>query len=208
MASRRKWRRYGRRALRRLIVGALILGAFIGLGLTFAADSPAMALFIVPASAVGMVLALPFVLLALAIGIMGMALPLVIVGAIVGGPFLLLYRLMGYGSRRADEDEIDFVRLPARWSRDEGSLAPDTVLRRRYVAGELTYQQFQAGMVGLLKERFARGQLAVTEYEAELEKLLKPARELDAARDPALAMATSATPASPASSARSAARTR
>lgn len=192
MATRRKWRRHGRRALRRLVMGALLVGALMGLGHAFYHGSPAMALFLVPATAVGMVVATPFVLLALAIALVAMALPLVIVGGILGGPFLLLYRMLGYGSRRGDDDESDFVRLPGRWSREETPVAPDALLRRRYVAGELTYDQFRTGMVELLKERFAQGQLGMTEYEAELEKLLKPARDLDAAHDPALAAAPAA----------------
>ena len=46
-------------------------------------------------------------------------------------------------------------------------------LRRRYVAGQLTDEQFRVGMLANLKERFAAGSLDVSEYEAEVARLLR-----------------------------------
>jgi hypothetical protein len=56
--------------------------------------------------------------------------------------------------------------------------------RRRDVAGEVTFQQFQTGVVGLLKDRYVRGELLLAEYEAYLNRVLQPARRLDAAGVP------------------------
>lgn len=125
--------------------------------------------------------AVPLVILGLGIA----ALSLAFVAVLLGGPVYLLFRLFfaGRHQRQAEYDE------PRAQPRVQGpvSLAPDALLRRRYVAGELTYQQFQAGMTDVLKERFQRGELGVSEYEAELDKLLEPARRVDTRIDPAVA---------------------
>jgi hypothetical protein len=71
-------------------------------------------------------------------------------------------------------------------------LPPETVLRRRYVAGELGYAEFRDGMTGLLRERYARGELPLAAYEAALDELLRPARYLDVRGDPSLAAAPAA----------------
>ncbi len=68
-------------------------------------------------------------------------------------------------------------------------LSPEAALRRRSVAGDLTYLEFRDGMVALLRERCARGELALADYEAALDDLLRPARHLDVGRDPDLAAA-------------------
>jgi hypothetical protein len=136
-----------------------------------------MGLALLPVGLLAIAIVVPVLLLALVITLVAFALPVGILAAIFGGPAYLLYRLLGGGRRPA----------PAEPGGAGAGLSPETVLRRRYVAGELTYQQFQAGMMDLLKERFARGELAVSDYEAELEKLLRPARYLDVTRVPALA---------------------
>jgi hypothetical protein len=73
-------------------------------------------------------------------------------------------------------------------------LPAEVVLRRRYVAGELGYEEFREGMTGLLRERYARGELALAAYEAALDELLRPARHLDVRGDPGLAAAPARPP--------------
>ncbi|MBI3973646.1 MAG: hypothetical protein HY332_20415 [Chloroflexi bacterium] len=116
------------------------------------------------------------------VALVAVAFALLVLLLVLGGPLYLAYVLL----RSAVQAET------RPWQSDEAleppaSVAPDAVLRRRYVAGELTYQEFQGAMVGLLKERFKRGELAVMEYEAELEHLLRPARHLDVRGDPTIA---------------------
>jgi uncharacterized membrane protein len=67
------------------------------------------------------------------------------------------------------------------------SLPPETILRRQYVAGTLTYEQFQTSMLDLLKQRCARGELSLAEYEVQVEHLLRPVRQFDVHHDPTLA---------------------
>ena len=179
MADRSKQRRK-----HRLRVLALIL--FAGLVINLIQHPPAAwsglaPLLLAPLALlgilVGALVSLPLIALVLLSVLVALAIPAVILAVIFGGPAYLLYRLFGR-SRRSREAEPAAPAAP---------LAPEVRLRRRYVAGELTYDQFRTGMVDLLKERFARGELAVTEYEAELEKLLEPARHVDVGRDPAVA---------------------
>jgi uncharacterized membrane protein len=97
---------------------------------------------------------------------------------VFGGPLYLLYRVGGARSRPTGPYDLD----------DEDEALPaDALLRRRFIAGEMTYDQFQREAVALLKNRYARGAIKLTEYEVELEKLIAPARVLDVKRDPALA---------------------
>lgn len=177
MAKGRKGRRHWRRIAVIALYVALLLGALPGLLVALLSGQPAIALIAVPVTMVATVIASPFVILALLVGLLGMAVPLAILAAVVGGPLYLMYRLAVRGRRHGG------------WSEGElgDDLPADALLRRRYVAGELTYTQFQSGMVDVLKERVTRGELALLEYEAELEKLLQPARHFDIARDPQLA---------------------
>jgi hypothetical protein len=119
--------------------------------------------------------------------------PAAVAGAVVPGPVVeflafaaksivgvfVLYRIAGAGRLWS----LDH-RRPAR-----GAWSPDGLLRRRCVAGEPTYQEFQDGKFALLTARYARGDLTLAEYELELEKLLQPARYLDVTGDPAIAAA-------------------
>jgi hypothetical protein len=173
---------------------AVVIGLMMATGISLSEGEPAMLLF-TPLMALGVFIAIPFVLLAITVAFLGSALGLAVPVLLVGGPLYLLYRLLGgHGpnwSRRStaayDGNEVEeALRMAAA---QKAAARPETLLRRRYVAGELTYQEFQSGMVGILKERFARGEMALTEYEAEIERLLEPARRLDVARDPALAAA-------------------
>jgi hypothetical protein len=178
--SKRKYRRRVRRLVRLVVLACLVIG-FMSWGLGWTG----MPISFLVLGTLGALLVIPAVLLALVVTTAAVATPFAIVAAIFGAPFYLIHRLTrGAGSASRDADDDADAAYPARAVHSEEAL-----LRRRYVAGELTYQQFQTGMVGLLKERFARGDLRLTEYEAELEKLLQPARHLDAARDPALAAA-------------------
>jgi len=102
------------------------------------------------------------------------ALPFVL----VGGVGYLGYRQLR-GGRRAEPHASAASDLPA------AELSPAEVLRRRYIAGELTNEQFQSQMIDLLKGRFERGELDLHEYEYELGRFLEPERHLDpAAADP------------------------
>jgi hypothetical protein len=69
------------------------------------------------------------------------------------------------------------VVVPARMPRD-------VWLRRRYVAGDLTYPQFQREMIAHLRARYARGELGLHDYEAQIERLVAPTRRVDVERDP------------------------
>lgn len=126
----------------------------------------------------GVAIAIPFVILGLAVA----ALALALVAAILGAPAMLSFWLIRRQMRQRREN--------ARSAEPELELGPEALLRRRYVAGEIGYEQFQQEMMGRLKDRFARGELGVSDYEREIEKLLEPARRLDVKRDPSLAGAS------------------
>jgi uncharacterized membrane protein len=155
---RRPWRRH----LRTLLYAVLLLGALPGLVAAGLAGDPGL-LWLIPVGMVGAVLGAPIALAGLAL----MLLPLLVVLLVFGGPLFLAYRILD--DRRRGEGFPAEVRL-----------------RRRYVAGELGYVEFREEMLGHLKERFARGELRLPDYEAEVERLLRPGRQLDAGRDPTL----------------------
>jgi hypothetical protein len=164
MGSRsRRRRRLWRRFLRTALFVLLLLGALPGL-VAAGVSGEAQLLWLIPAGMAAAVLGAPFAL----IGLLVMALPLVTTGLIVGVPLVLVYKMMG-AQRRGD---------PA--------FTPEVRLRRRYVAGELSYAEFRDTMLERLKTRFADGELRLAEYEAEVERLLRPGRQLDAGRDPSL----------------------
>jgi uncharacterized membrane protein len=165
--SRKQRRRRWRRAARAVLFATLICGALPGV-LAALVSGHASFLWLVPAG----IAAAPIVLLALAMAVISMALPLIVVTLVFGGPLYLVYRLLD-APRRAREAEED-------------ALGPEGLLRRRYVAGDLTYAEFQDGMMTLLKERYARGEMALSQFEAEVERLLEPLRRLDVKRDPRL----------------------
>ncbi|MFL6117232.1 MAG: MMPL family transporter, partial [Catenulispora sp.] len=56
--------------------------------------------------------------------------------------------------------------------------------RRRTVVAEVTYEQLTAGMVALLQARYVRGELTLAEYEAGLSHALPPTHRLAGARGP------------------------
>jgi uncharacterized membrane protein len=152
----------------------------MGLAIALSTNNPFMALVLVPAGAIGTVVALPFLVLALVIALISVALPFGILTAILGGPFYVFHRLTRRAGDAEDVDQDDDEDAPVR-------LGPEGILRRRYVAGELTYTQFRDGMLDTLKRRFAVGDLNVTQYERELQLLIEPARVLDTRNDPAVA---------------------
>jgi uncharacterized membrane protein len=156
------WRRFLRTALFVL----LLLGALPGL-VAAGVSGEAQLLWLIPAGMAAAVLGAPFAL----IGLLVMALPLLTTGLIVGVPLVLVYKMMG-AQRRGDPADPAFT--------------PEARLRRRYVAGELSYAEFRDTMLERLKTRFAEGELRLAEYEAEVERLLRPGRQLDAGRDPSL----------------------
>jgi energy-converting hydrogenase Eha subunit C len=162
--QRRRWRRH----LRTLFFTVLLLGAMPGLVATGVTGQLTM-LWLIPVGMIGAVVGAPFALLAMAVALAGMALPL----AVVLGPLYLAYRVVD-GRRQAQELAM-------------ASIPPEVLLRRRYVAGELSYAEFQDEMLTHLKESYARGAIALAAYEAELDRLMRPGRQLDAAGDPSLA---------------------
>jgi uncharacterized membrane protein len=163
--------------VKRAFVAALLLGALFGALIPIAAGEPRLMFVLVPAMAVGSVVGLPFLVLAIVLSLLGALLPLAIVAAIFGGPFYLLHRLTrrADGAVHADDDDVE--------------LGPEALLRRRYVAGELAYDQFRDGMMDALKRRYAAGQISLGEYEREVDRLLAPARLLDVKGDPSVASA-------------------
>ena len=89
--------------------------------------------------------------------------------AAVHGPLVLLM------SRRAPR--------PAAGAQ-EATLQPapqEVLLRRRYLAGELTTTGYADAMMALLKQRYQRGDLALVDYEMAVDRLLAPRRSLEAA---------------------------
>jgi lysylphosphatidylglycerol synthetase-like protein (DUF2156 family) len=162
--QRRRWARH----LRTLFFTVLLLGALPGLVAAGVSGQMSM-LWLIPAGMIVAVLGAPVAALALALALAGMALPL----AVVLGPLYLAYRVVD-GNRRAQELAT-------------ASIPPEVLLRRRYVAGELSYAEFQDEMLAHLKESYARGAIALPAYEAELDRLMRPGRLLDAAEDPSLA---------------------
>ncbi|MBI3972894.1 MAG: hypothetical protein HY332_16580 [Chloroflexi bacterium] len=174
-------RRRRRRFARVVMFAVVLLLVVQGMSAAGAAGNPFWGLVFFPVTLLSAVVALPFVVLGMLLSLLALAIPLVVLTAIFGGPLYVLYRVLRSergtvaGSRRERRMEVD------------APLSPDARLRRRYVAGELTYQQFQAEMVTLLKERYTRGDLTLSAYEAELDDLLKRARRLDVNRDPDLA---------------------
>ncbi len=160
---------------------ALVVGALLGLAITFALGASTWGLVIVPLTMVATLVGLPFLVLGLALLVALVALPFAMLAVVFGGPLYMLYRVGSARSRSVREYDFD----------DEGdedeALPADALLRRRFIAGEITYDQFQREAVALLKDRYARGAIKLTEYEVELEKLIAPARVLDVKRDPALA---------------------
>ncbi|MDQ3699485.1 MAG: hypothetical protein M3442_01020 [Chloroflexota bacterium] len=169
--NKKQWRRW-RRHLRALLFAVLLLGALPGLAIS-AATGEAWALLFIPVGMMAAVVAAPFAIVGLGVGLLSLLLPLLVLGVVFGAPLYLGYRLLD-GRRR----------MPAL---EEAGITPEGLIRRRYVAGELTYAEFQDSMLASLKGRFTRGEIALAQYEVELEKLLQPARRLDVTRDPHLA---------------------
>jgi hypothetical protein len=156
---RRRWRRH----VRTVLLLLLALGALPGV-VAAGISGNAQLLWLIPAGMVTAVVATPVALLAL----LTMALPLLVVGLTFGVPMVLAYRMLDRGRPGAP------------------GLTPEATLRRRYVAGELSYTEFRDTMLERLKERYAGGELRLAEYELEVERLLRPGRQLDAGRDPSL----------------------
>jgi uncharacterized membrane protein len=156
-------RRRARRLLRSALFALLLLGAIPGLVIA-GATGEAQLLWLIPAGMAAIVVGAPFAVLAL----LTASLPLLALGLAFGAPLFLAHRYLGAQGQQAP-------RLPA-----------DVTLRRRYVSGELSYAEFREQMLAGLKERYAQGELRLEEYEVEVERLLRPARELDAGRDPSL----------------------
>jgi len=163
-----------------LLVALLVLAAF---------GNPAWGLLALPMAMLAGLIVVPILLFALLMVALSLALPVALLTGIFGAPAYLFLRVIGW--RRGSFGRAS--RGQDRWDGDqdgwETPLATDELLRRRYVAGQLSYQAFQSGMIGVLRDRFARGEIKLAEYEAELDRLLAPARHLDVARDPALAAA-------------------
>lgn len=135
------------------------------------------------------VLAVPFLLAASVLAVVAVLVVLALVIAAAAGviavPAWLFWRASKEDRVRRDRAEHDEEPL-------EDADREAARLRRRYVAGQLTDDQFRVGMLANLKARFAAGSLDVSEYEAEVTRLLRsdvdstPLRELRrSARPPA-----------------------
>jgi uncharacterized membrane protein len=51
------------------------------------------------------------------------------------------------------------------------SRQPEEILQERFARGELTRQQYQEGLVDLLRGRYVRGEIDVEAYETRVERL-------------------------------------
>lgn len=137
--------------------------------------------------ALAAVVAVPLLLVA---SIVAVALLAVVLAAAAGAaglfavPAWLVWRASRDDRERRQRDAFD------RQAIDE----PDREgarLRRRYLVGQLTDDQFRDAMLSHLKKRFAGGSLDVAEYEAEVSRLLHadlvstPLRELKRPARPA-----------------------
>ena len=124
------------------------------------------------------VVAVPFLLVASVLAIVAILVVLAVAVAVAAGvialPAWLFWRASRERRERAARDDEPLDDADREASR----------LRRRYVAGQITDDQYQIAMLANLKARFATGALDVSEYEAEVSRLLRagvdstPLREL------------------------------
>ena len=147
--------------LRTVLLALLALGALPGV-VAAGMSGNAQRLWLIPAGMVTAVVATPVALLAL----LTMALPLLVAGLAFGVPMVLAYRMLDRGAWGAR-------------AHPRGDAAPALRRRRRDT-------EFRDTMLERLKERYAGGELRLAEYELEVERLLRPGRQLDAGRDPSL----------------------
>lgn len=127
------------------------------------------------------VVAVPFLLVASVLAIVAILVVLAVAVAVAAGVIALPAWLFWRASRDDRERR-------ERAARDDEPLddadREASRLRRRYVAGQITDDQYQIAMLANLKARFATGALDVSEYEAEVSRLLRagvdstPLREL------------------------------
>ncbi len=121
------------------------------------------AIVAVPIILVVVVIAMVFLLAALAIAIAATA-------GVIALPAWLAWRATRDG--RSARDPLD-----------SGAARTDPVdadadrLRRRYVAGELTEDQFRDSMLSNLKQRFTAGSIDINDYEAEVGRLVRASAE-------------------------------
>ena len=161
-------RRGGRGPVRFFVVAALLIWVLpkvvTALGVTIAT------LVAVPFLLVASVLAVAAIIVILAVAV-------AVAGGVIALPAWLFWRASRddrerRGREARDEEPIDDAEREA------------SRLRRRYVAGQLTDDQFRDAMLAHLKRRFAAGSLDVSEFEAEVSRLLRagvdstPLREL------------------------------
>ena len=114
-------------------------------------------------------IALPFVVIIAVLALMLLLLGLAIAGAvaagIIGVPAWFIWR----ASRPKDENR----------ERQRTPELPEDVLKRRYLAGNLTHLEYRDEMLAILKGQFARGDIDVNDYEAEVEHLIRASQNAD-----------------------------
>jgi type VI protein secretion system component VasK len=161
-------RRGGRGIARFFVIAILLIWAvptlFTALGATIAA-----------------MVALPFLLVASIVAILAILVASSVAIAVAAG-FVAVPAWLFWRASRNDRERR------GRAARDDESCddaeREASRLRRRYVAGQLTDDQYQDAMLAHLKARFASGSLDVSEYEAEVSRLFRagvdstPLREL------------------------------
>jgi len=127
-------------------------------------------LFTAAGVALATVVAVPFLLVTSVLAVVVIVAVLAVVVAAAAGviaiPAWLFWRASKDERSRRNRSEHDYEPL-ADADREAARL------RRRYVAGQFTDEQFRVGMLANLKERFAAGSLDVSEYEAEVARLLR-----------------------------------
>lgn len=112
------------------------------------------------------------VLVLAGVGVALAAVAVALFGATLAAPFLLSkWLLQALFARRFGAQHGH----AHRHGRAANAPAADdsAVLRRRYVAGEISEQEFRIGLVDLLKEQYVRGELDTWEFEQRLERVLR-----------------------------------
>jgi|GEM_PF-1124980 len=182
-------RRGGRGILRYFVIAEVLVWLvpklFPAVGVALAAVFAVP--FLLLSSVLAAVVAVPFLLVSsvLAVVVIVAVLALVVAAAagVIGVPAWLFWRASKEDRERRDQAGHD-ADAPDDAEREAARL------RRLYVAGQLTDDQFRVGMIANLKARFAAGSLDVSEYEAEVARLLRsdvdstPLRQLRQATQP------------------------
>src|SRR6266536_2874766 len=157
--------RTGWGALRDVVGGVLGLVLLLWLIGAIISGPPLLAYVLIPAALLASAVSSPEVLLTLL---------LLLVTALVGAAVLAalaaaLRAPLELLASRADRSAIAAATAAAQAAAHDAA-PPELLLRRRYLAGELTSGAYADAMMALLKERFERGDLTLADYESAVER--------------------------------------